>query len=308
MTQPLTESLSPFVMTEWPEQGRDEMVEDYTDLLEELTGRDQEPTEVEENLDRVLRSPISHLVVVQQGSQFISTATLNSLPVLSGTGRRLWIDDVVTLPTYQKQGHSKRVMNLMEELAANEGDAVYLSSSAHRGPARQGYEKRGYELLNEASEPQVIFRNTKIGKGEDQGEMDAEVLGTNFTAYDVEELAALLGEDPLSLEKKLQTAVDSPTTRVFVTRGEGGGISGVAVANETPIPVGKKPWIDDIAGLYEHDLESVVHAAGTWLGSSYKHVNIVSSPTSDFGEDWKIRDSGLYVKRLGSLALPGSAI
>lgn len=304
MANPLTESLSPFVMTEWPEQGRDEMVEDYTDLLEELTGRDQEAGEVEENLDRVLHSPISHLVVVQQGSQFISTATLNALPVLSGSGRRWWIDDVVTLPTYQGQGHSKRVMDTLEDMAE---DDVFLTSKAERGPARRGYAKRGYDLLNEAEEPQVVFRNTEIGKSGDEP-ADAETLGTDFTAYDVEELAALLDQDPAKLEENLEAAVKSETTRVFVTRGTGGGISGVAVANETPIPVGKKPWIDDIAGIYEQDTRAVVRAAGTWLGGRYKHVNIVAPPTSDFGEGWKIRNSGLYVKRLGSLATPGVVV
>jgi GNAT superfamily N-acetyltransferase len=305
MTQPLTEALSPFVMTEWPEQGRDEMVEDYTDLLEELTGRDQNPQDVEKNLDRVLRSPISHLVVVQQGSQFISTATLNAIPILSGRGSRLWIDDVVTLPTYQGQGHSKGVMNVLEEMAAEEGDEVYLTSSAHRGPARRGYEKRGYELLNEAVNPMVVFRNTEVGKS-DTEPSDAETLGTNFTANDIEEMAALLDQDPARLEENLETAVKSETTRIFITRGEDEGISGVAVANETPIPVGKKPWIDDIVGMSEHDVESVVRAAGTWLGSNYKHVNIIAPPSFDFGEGWNIRDSGLYVKRLGSLATPGS--
>lgn len=304
MTQPLAEFLAPFEMADWPE-GREEMVEDYTDLLETLTERDQDPEEVEQSLDRVLRSPISHLVVVQQGSQFISTATLNSLPVLTGTGRRLWIDDVVTLPTYQGQGHSKRVMDAMEEMAAMEGDEVYLTSSAHRGPARRGYEKRGYELLNEAADPRVVFRNTEIGKGDDEILADAEALGTQFTASDVDEIAALLGEDPSKLEEHLETAIKSPTTRVFVTRGEGGGISGVAVANQTPIPVGKKPWIDDIAGMYPQDVQSVVLAAGSWLGGEYKHVNIVAPPDSEFGEGWKIRDTGLYVKRLGSLATPG---
>jgi GNAT superfamily N-acetyltransferase len=302
MTQPLTESLSPFVMAEWPEQGREEMVEDFTDLLETLTERDQDPTEVERNLDRVLRSPISHLVVVQQGSQYISTATLNSLPVLSGRGRRLWIDDVATLPTYQGQGHSRRVMDTLEQMAANDGDEVYLTSSAHRGPARRGYEKRGYELLNEAADPFVVFRNTKIGKIDSPS--DAEPLRSDFTADDVDELAALLDQDPVAIERNLNAALASESTRVFVARGDGGGISAVAVANETPIPVGKKPWIDDIAGLYDRDIDSVVVAAGTWLGSDYKHVNTVAPPSALLGEDWKIRDSGLYVKRLGSLALP----
>ncbi len=307
MAQSLSESLLPVSMDEWPEDPtRLSAGEDFADLLEELTGRDQDLAEVDDNVSRVFASPNAELLVVRHADRIISTATLSANPILRGEGVRLWIDDVVTAPDEQGRGHSKRVMNAIEEMAAELGSEVYLTSAAHRGPARAGYEKRGYTLLNETSDPLVVYRSTTIGKAVIAPEVDAQILGSNFTVSDTFEIGSLLDEGPDTVAHNLEQALQSPTTRVYVTRGENDNITGVAVANETPIPVGKKPWIDDIAGSTPEDVTSVVLAAGTWLGSNYKHVNIVAPPDSAYGEGFTQRDSGLYVKQLGGSALRAS--
>jgi Acetyltransferases len=297
----LSEASGPFEMTEWPED-RESTITDFCDLLEELTSRDQEPDAVHDNVDRVLRSPTSHLLVVERAGRVASTLTVNAYPTLTGEGTRAWIDDVSTLPEAQRNGLSKQLMAAGEELAAPSGE-VYLTSKPDRGVARSFYESRGYELLNEADEPLVVFRSTTIGKEEDPtAPLSVEELTPGFHHNDVGDLARLLDVDPYQMQRRMLAIVGSPTTRTFIVRTPSGEIVGVATGNETPIPVGKKPWIDDIKGRDADAEQTALEAAGKWLGGRYKYVNIVAAPDTEFGNGFAVRNTGLYVKRLGGIA------
>lgn len=290
-----------FEMTEWPED-RDLVVTDFCDLLEELTGRDQDPNTVHDNLNRVLNSPTSHLLVIERAGRIASTLTVNTYPILTGEGSRSWIDDVATLPEAKRNGLSKQLMTTGEALAAPSGE-VYLTSKPDRGVARSFYENRGYELLNEAAAPLVVFRSTTVGRGQNphEGSIYIEELNSNFQETDVNDLSRLLGIEECILMQRMVAVANSPTTKTFVVRALNGELIGVATGNETPIPVGKKPWIDDIAGVDDEAKQMATTAAGYWLGSGYKHVNIVAPPDTGYSE-YVIRETGLYGKHLGRIA------
>jgi hypothetical protein len=270
-------------------------------LLPTLTDKPWGPDVVGENLQEVLASPNSHLLVLNEGGVVTSTATVNFCRTLHGEGVEAWVDDVVTDPVYQGGGRMKHIMAAAEALAVTEASHVSLTSSTHRGPARAGYEKTGYVLKNEEKDhPLVVFRNTSLGYAA-IADTDLSLLGANYTNADIGDLAELLNEDFHVIERNLEAALASPTTAVIVSRNEH-GISGVAVANETPIPVGKKPWIDDIAGTPEGIEEAMADANG-WVATRYDFANIVAHPDADFGPDYVQRSSGLYVKQLGAPAL-----
>lgn len=300
----LAEHLGPIELTEWPDD-RDAALDDFVELLTVLSPKSpHEPEDVERDISRVMASESTRLLAQGNTGRIASMVTVSIVPTLTGNGNRIWIDDVATLDSQQRRGYSRKLMGAAEELAADNGSEVYLSSSTKRGVARDFYERSGYRLLNDDPEdPKVIFRSTTIGKDEDPTTpLFVEELTPGFHHDDVSDLSHLLNVEPYDVQRRMLAIVGSPSTRAFMVRALNGEIVGVATANETPIPVGKKPWIDDIAGRDKDAAQMALEAAGKWLGHDYKHVNIVASPGSEFGNGFEMRDSGLYVKRLGEIA------
>ena len=146
------EPFYPGIMTGWPEDpgAYTDAAHDLTNLVNTLSTTRHRPHDVIDHVTAVMDSPSSHLLVTSSDDgEIITTLTLNQNHVLTGTGSEFWIDDVATAGHMQRQGHNKRIMDAAETLAAQlGGGAVYLSSIVDRGPARHGYESRGYVLLN----------------------------------------------------------------------------------------------------------------------------------------------------------------
>lgn len=285
------------VMSDWPPQEMPNALGDFTELVETLTGRSATPEMVQENIQSTVESPNAALCTVPQDDHVVAMATLNRCPTLTGRGRRYWIDDVATLASHRQRGLSRLLMDAMESSVVPTGCDVYLTSQPHRGAARAGYEKRGYTLLNEESPPTVVFRTEQTGVTPPSG---VEVLDASFDERTVEQLAALLQEQPQIVAQNLARAIASPITRVFVSKDRG-GVQAVAVKNEPRIPVGKKPWIDSIAGNSLAHTHAVVTAAVA--DTDYKYVNVVAPADTNLGEGWFQRSTGLYVKQLGAAAV-----
>lgn len=303
MTQTLPES-QPFVMAEWPEEPY-RVVNDFTELMGALTDRKHEPETIRKNLGNVLDSPNTELFVIQEGDRIVSTATLSACPELVGSGRTFWIDDVVTHPDYLRRGHSQRIMGALEARVEElGGHAVYLTSRPDRGPARNSYKRRGYELLNESDWPTFVFRNTSIGNVALSDIVRTARITDKLDYSKLREVSDLLDEEHWVVRRNLDNALDSPTTAVFLGM-QGDEVKGVAVANTTPIPVGMKPWVSSIAGEDPNSRHAVINAATAWIGKEYKHANIVASLDGDLPEGFVKRETGLYVKEVGRGALAG---
>ena len=271
-------------------------VRDFTGLLEVLTTSPQNPQIVESNLLRATDSELTTVYTIRAGEAepVIATATLNRLPVLSDRGSVMWIDDVVTNPSSQGRGLSKMLMDTMESKAAQSSDSVLLTSSPDRGPARAGYTKRGYALFPEGLK---VFRTTELST---ERPADTKMM-QDYTTRDIEEMAELTGQDPATLEVNLSGILDSVTSAVFERR-QRGALTALAVANICPIPVGLKPWIDDISGNTPEDKRAVVRAGEVWMSQQgAPYANIVAAFPEGLADTYAARASGLFIKRFDTV-------
>jgi GNAT superfamily N-acetyltransferase len=264
----------------------------HSPLLTTLSTKRPAYETVAANLGEVVDSETTLLAAVNYGGRLASTATLNTAPILTGNGYNSWIDDVVTDPDAQGQGLSKMCMNTLEDIAKSTFcNRIFLTSTPERGAARVSYEKRGYRLLGQTP----VFRNSVI---QERGpvETTAQML-EGATDRDVEQLSELLQVEPTALNMRLNNVLESRTSQLFVNRtGSRGDIRGVAVANMCPIPVGYKPWIDDIEGYTRVDRVEARLAAENWVAESFPFVNIIGIPgvKENLDSSYEALTTGLY--------------
>jgi GNAT superfamily N-acetyltransferase len=64
-------------------------------------------------------------------------------------GRFLYVDDLVTLPSYRSQGYGAALLSWIEDLAQTEGCAqMHLDSRMQRKDAHRFYEREGMEIVS----------------------------------------------------------------------------------------------------------------------------------------------------------------
>ena len=253
------------------------------------------------NLQTTLASPNTNTLMVPGtgNERMLGMLTLNWGQAIEATGKRnrtAWIDDVVVAKEARGQGISRLLMDAGEDIAALEASEVHLTSSTGRGPARAGYEKRGYVL-----QEQTLYRKdlSQIVMGEIVTSSHQASRLDKIQDGDILDLAALAGLPTAQVRDNVVRALVAPeTTAVFVGR-DGGDITEAAVANVYPIPVGRKPWIRVVGDNYSLENRALT-AAEEWVAHRYNTVNIASLRVPPAA--YKKRDSGLYIKQLPQVA------
>lgn len=272
---------------------------DFENLLEALDGDSRYTAGLPMNLERAVNSDTTTIYGVRQNADgpVVSTATLNHLPVLSGRGSAMWIDDVVTLPQAQGKGLSRLTMNAMENQAGLFSDTVSLTSGVElasgiaRGPAINGYGRRGYVL---GPGGLAVYRNTQLHRERPEG---TELL-TEYKDSDVEDIAELLGEDPGIVGLNLRSVLAATHAAVLVRKHEQ-KIRAVVVSNLSPIPTGMKPWLYDVAAATPQARSDVIGAAEYWMAKrGAPYANIVAASSDGLPENYALRSSGLFIKNL----------
>lgn len=139
-----------------------------------------------------------------------------------------------------------------------------------------------------------------------------EVL-SSLTAADVEDFARLLPQlsstprTEAEIAQNLHGALNSPTSRIVVIRGDDGRIKASATGNLCPIPTGYKPWVDDVVTDQEHRgrgygrrLMDTLHDWFEEIGAPY--ANLTSTPdkaaAGSLYEDMGYRERRTRVYRL----------
>jgi hypothetical protein len=273
---------------------RPQDTEDIAGLLGVLTDR-QFTTEVAAaNTQAALDSPNAFVNIIRDPytntGRIVTMATMNAAPTLRGYDT--WIDDVAVAIDMQGRKLSKHIMDTCEAQALQFSSYVSLTSSADRGPARAGYEKRGYELVGD----DVIHRKYF---GEDEqfaipNDVQAITSEQDISNADIEKIANLVYVSAEEVETNLRHVIESPTTALFTLRGLGNVIKSISLVNLCPIPVGRKGWVE-VDSEADTSKGRLLQAAHAWAAPQYDSLNTISSlPVKGYER----RSSGLYVKRL----------
>lgn len=86
-----------------------------------------------------------HLIFLKENDSEISSVMGFRLSEYLAWGKILYIDDLVTLPSYRRKGHAGLLLDWAKEQAKKENcDQVHLDSSHHRVEAHQCYAKHGF--------------------------------------------------------------------------------------------------------------------------------------------------------------------
>jgi ribosomal protein S18 acetylase RimI-like enzyme len=118
---------------------------DFDALMKELK---RDPSDVKPialpNVEEMLTSPGTTLLVAKDGERIVGMATLSLYPKLEK--RAGTVDDVVVLAEYRGQGIGEKLMRaVLEEAKAQGAASLYLTSHASRAAAHKLYEKVGFK-------------------------------------------------------------------------------------------------------------------------------------------------------------------
>ena len=131
---------------------------------------------------------------------------------------------------------------------------------------------------------------------------------TNADVADFANLLPQLSGTPRTEDEiggNLQRAIDSPTSRVVVIRGEDGHIHTSATGNLCPIPTGYKPWVDDVVTDEKHRGSGhgtrAMEALHGWFKEiGVPYVNLTSTPDKESAGrlyermGYKLRNTRVY--------------
>ena len=120
----------------------DELVGDLNRLLRQLSAKDVVVTA--DSLTTLFGQGTT-VFAAFDGQRVVATVLLGM--VTTFTGRKAWIEDVVTDEVYRGRGVAKRLLALAEEAAIQAGaTTMNLTSNPTRTAARAMYESLGYAL------------------------------------------------------------------------------------------------------------------------------------------------------------------
>jgi len=117
-------------------------LEDLNRLLPQLSASAAPITEARL---RAMKKVGTKLFAAIDDGRIISVVLLCRTELLVGT--KDWIEDVVTDAAYRGRGISSRLMTMAEQTSfASGAKNLNLTSNPDRGPAREMYARRGYQL------------------------------------------------------------------------------------------------------------------------------------------------------------------
>ncbi len=121
----------------------DELVDAFARLIPQLSRSNPPPTR--EELDAIVRSEASHLLVARDGDgRIIGSLTLVVFRI--PTAVRAWIEDVVTDEAARGQGVGEAMNRFALEMAAQAGArTVDLTSRPSREAANRLYQRLGFK-------------------------------------------------------------------------------------------------------------------------------------------------------------------
>jgi ribosomal protein S18 acetylase RimI-like enzyme len=119
-----------------------DLVAAVTDLLPQLSRSAPPPTEAQ--LARIVQDPATTLFVAEDDGRMVGTLTLAAFEI--PTGRRAWIEDVVTDTAARGKGVASALVNAaLEHAAAFGARTVDLTSRPDRADANRLYVALGFE-------------------------------------------------------------------------------------------------------------------------------------------------------------------
>lgn len=132
-------------------------VEDFARLLSQLTDRPLTEEEIAHNLLNTVASPTSRIVVIRDGADRVQASATGTICLIP-TGKKGWVDDVVTDRAHRRRGYSRILMHSLHDWFAQNGVvSVNLTSAPEREEAWRHYEGLGYRRRDTA-----VFR-TRLG-------------------------------------------------------------------------------------------------------------------------------------------------
>lgn len=118
-------------------------VDDFVELLPQLSSKPFTPEGVAANLQATLDSPTTVVFVVRVNGRIRAAATGNVCPI--PTGAKAWVDDVVTHEDHRGQGYGGDLMEAVHGWMTERGvTSVNLTSTPDRVAAGGLYESLGY--------------------------------------------------------------------------------------------------------------------------------------------------------------------
>ncbi len=120
-------------------------VEDFARLLPQLSSTPRTLEEIGQNLQGVLDSPTSRIVIIRdEDGRIQGSATGNLCPI--PTGHKAWVDDVVTDENHRGQGYAGMLTEALHDWFRENGLAsANLTSKPSRVAAGSLYDRMGYE-------------------------------------------------------------------------------------------------------------------------------------------------------------------
>lgn len=122
-----------------------QVVEAVTRLLPKLSATAQIPDSM--HIGRIISSANTHLLVAEMEGVIVGMLTLVLVDI--PTGRKAWIEDVVTDEAYRGCGVGRALVSQAIQRAKEAGAVrVYLTSNPSRKAAHALYSKCGFEEYN----------------------------------------------------------------------------------------------------------------------------------------------------------------